>query len=318
VTSHGPEPLLTSDETAALLDAMRVGAGAGPTVEDAALGAPDRPLRRVLGEADRVSEDLASSMRKIMVRVASCSASASAAPTEIVPFDVLVSSIAPGSAIAAFRSREGGHGFIVVGPSLTSFVLERRLGAPVLAGGAAQMQASRGFLSAVDRRLVRAFVAATLETFSSAWCGTADGLELGDVLARSADLPPFPQFEPMLRIGVRVSPANQAADDLLVILTTSAIRAIPTPSEEAPAAPSSDERARMAGRIGAAEVTVTAVLGRARSTVRDILAIQPGDVIRLDTVPEEPIDVRVHDVAKMRAMPVVHHGNMALEIIELR
>jgi flagellar motor switch protein FliM len=60
-----------------------------------------------------------------------------------------------------------------------------------------------------------------------------------------------------------------------------------------------------------------AVLGHARSTVREILRLSVGDVIRLNEPPETPVKVSVEGRQKMIGLPVVRHGNLAIEVIEV-
>ena len=62
------------------------------------------------------------------------------------------------------------------------------------------------------------------------------------------------------------------------------------------------------------EVEVVAILGRTTTTVRALLALERGSVLRLDSAPERPVDVRVDGVTVLRGMPVVKDGNLAIEV----
>ena len=71
---------------------------------------------------------------------------------------------------------------------------------------------------------------------------------------------------------------------------------------------------RMGDVISDVEVEVVAVLGRTASTVRALLALERGAVLRLDGAPDRPIEVRVDGVTVLRGMPVVKDGNLAIEV----
>jgi flagellar motor switch protein FliM len=73
----------------------------------------------------------------------------------------------------------------------------------------------------------------------------------------------------------------------------------------------------MVSAIGGASVDAIAVLGEHRSTVRELLALRSGDILRLESTPEEPLELRIGDQIVVRGMPVVHRGNLALQVSEL-
>ncbi len=315
MTSESNEPLLSGEETEALLEAMRSSASAAPDILGADLASPDRPLRQALGRADRCVEELGRGMRGTMLRVARCSASAEPQPAEILPFNVLQQAIASGSAVALLHVGGVVGGIAVVGPSLSAFVIERRLGAPLKQSENAEPPPVRDQLSAFDRRVLSPLFRALAESFGRAWTGAERDVALGELLARASDLPALPSIEPMLRFGMRVrTPA--ATDDVVLALTSNAVRAT-APREAPPAPPATpDDRERLARRIAAAEVELVAVLGKSTTTVRELLALGAGDVVRLDQVPGKAVDVTIEGVTKLRGVPVVHHGNLAIEIEE--
>jgi len=63
-----------------------------------------------------------------------------------------------------------------------------------------------------------------------------------------------------------------------------------------------------------AEVTVAAELGRATNTIRDILNLQAGDIVRLDSGPEVSIPVKVENVPKFTGFPGNVRNNRAVQI----
>ena len=62
-------------------------------------------------------------------------------------------------------------------------------------------------------------------------------------------------------------------------------------------------------------VACSAELGRTQLTPRELLALNVGDVVRLDRDPESPITVFVEGASKMLGVPTMRHGNIAVEIV---
>ncbi|MCB9728906.1 MAG: FliM/FliN family flagellar motor switch protein [Deltaproteobacteria bacterium] len=79
-----------------------------------------------------------------------------------------------------------------------------------------------------------------------------------------------------------------------------------------PADPGWSETIR--ARLGEVEVNITAVLGRAEMTVRDLLRLEVGDVLRLDRDPEAALEVLVEGVEKYAGKATVQQGNMAVTL----
>jgi len=64
-------------------------------------------------------------------------------------------------------------------------------------------------------------------------------------------------------------------------------------------------------------VEVVVELGRAELTLRQLLALQAGELVRLDKEPGGPLELSVEGTPKYLAKPVIHHGNMAVEILDV-
>jgi flagellar motor switch protein FliM len=267
---------------------------------------------------------VARQIRRRVRRTARRTAPAAAEPPEIVPVGVMQKTLLPGSLIAHLQTDGGGHALLVIGPSIASFIVERRLGAPLPAEsdvGADDMQSApaRGDLSSFDRRMLQPFVAGLVAAFARAWCGREDGLRIVHVSPRTTDPLVMPADEAALRLALRLTTSNGVSDVVTLALTATAIQATTaqgTETEVASASPS--DRSRMALRIAAAEVEIVATLGRSQSSVRALLALSVGDVLRLDRAPNDPVDVSVEGVTKFLGAPVVQHGNLAIEVVEVR
>ena len=69
--------------------------------------------------------------------------------------------------------------------------------------------------------------------------------------------------------------------------------------------------------IKEAPVTLSAVLGEAILSFADVLTLEVGDVIRLNSHSDDPISVRVNDLEKFKGVPGVHRGHYAVKITEV-
>jgi flagellar motor switch protein FliM len=317
VSLEGGEPLLSLEETNALLDAMRSGSE-GTSVELLDLTSAERPLRDALGTADSCARALAEAIDKLMLRASGCSSSTEELPAEIIPYKVVRSAIPQGSAIVPFRAADGSLGVMTVGAQLVAFILDRRMGAPL---GRDLPSEPRAMLSLLDRRLLEPFVHSVVELFAKHWCEDPKALAAGPVLSQPADLPMLPQFEPLLQMVFRVTPTGVAGDQVVLALSSGVVSRAKSsatrPLEVIHAAPSLADRTRMATAIRGTDVDAVAILGQHNVTVRELLALRMGDILRLESTPEEPLDIRVGDKAVFRGMPVVRRGNLAVQISSL-
>jgi len=65
------------------------------------------------------------------------------------------------------------------------------------------------------------------------------------------------------------------------------------------------------------EVTIIAELGRTTHTIRDLLAFQVDNVLKLDIGPQDLITINVEDVPKFNGLPGIVKGNRAVEITKV-
>ena len=309
--TEGNEPLLSPEETSALLDAMRSGSDLS-TVEPLDLTSAERPLRDALGTADTVARAIAEALDKLVLRATGAPSSTEELPAEITPYKVVRSAIPQGAAIVPFRAADGSLGVMTLGPSLVSFVLDRRMGAPMT-----NMQPEpRASLSLLDRRLIEPFAVSVVELFSKHWCDDAKAFPPGSVIAQPADLPMLPQFEPLLQIVFRVAPTGMSGDQIVIAMSSGIVSRAKSSSHAVKqvSAPTEYDRSRMTQAIGGTEVEVIAMLGDYTTTVREVLGLRTGDIVRLSTTPDEPLEIRVGDRSMFLGSPIVHHGNLAVQI----
>jgi len=61
-------------------------------------------------------------------------------------------------------------------------------------------------------------------------------------------------------------------------------------------------------------VNLTAELGKTVHTIRDLISLQPNDVLKLQTGPQDVVVINVEDVPKYQGYPGIVKGNRAVEI----
>lgn len=309
------EPLLSSEESSALLDAMG-GSRKGPMAEPADLAAPERHLRNALRRGDQTAQDLARHLGRHMLQQLGTSVLLQELPAEIAPYTLVSSTVSPGSIVAPLVTpRSPFAGVIVVGPLLTAFYLDRRLGAPIRED-AAELH-PRSDLGSVDRRLAQPLVKQFAEELGVRWCERRTAFRAEQVLRTPDDLPERPPVEPVLRLTVRTS-FGPHSDEIVVVLTPAAVRdTIPDELPEPPRIPAAADTRHLGRRVATTAVEAVALLGSSKSTVREILALEKDDIVRLDTAPDSPTPVWVDGIPVLRGHPVVSHGNLAIEVTDV-
>ncbi len=308
------EPLLSDDETLALLAAVR---DATPKAEQTAEGidltSQDRRMQAALTHAERMEPTFHLDLKKLLRRTTGAVPTVRRTPSDVATLDEVSSTVPSGAGLAVLQTREGSIALLFVSPALAMTIVERRLGAPIDSSDGI----GRGALSSLDRAVLRSFVEQAVRSFGVAWCNQEDAFTVRDLVGVLDPEELGSRYEPVLRTRAFVALGNSLESEILVALTSSAVRdTMPRERQGVVVVPTADDRNRIAARLAQAEVNVVAHLGSMRSTVRAVLALAVGDVLRLEHVPDQPIDVRVGGITKMRGMPVVDHGNLAVRIVE--
>jgi flagellar motor switch/type III secretory pathway protein FliN len=174
-------------------------------------------------------------------------------------------------------------------------------------------------LSGLDRRLLEPFTTSVVELFAKHWCDDAKAFPAGAVLAQAADLPLMPQFEPLLQLVFRVTPNGVPGDQIVLALASGIVSRAraQTTSVVLKTQPTEIDRERMEAAVRNTDVEVVAVLGQQRATVREVLSLRAGDIVRLENTPDEPLEIRVGDRAVCLGSPMIQRGNLAMQISQL-
>ncbi len=326
------DPLLSPQETEALLEAMRAGslpaagdaqAPQGP-VDAADLSDPERILRRAQPRVDRRLPSLVVPLRRAFMRHAESGVEVTEMPSELQPWSVVVDALEEGTAVVRVRTTTGGEGLLTVAAPLAAFVVERRLGAPLVEpapgeepGASSSIEPGGGF-SQIDRRVLRPFARDMLLELGRAFEAGHGSLLFDGFVEHPGELPALGRYEPVLRIPVRLAPTGMAHEELALSLSAAAVLGLEPPAPKRPASPPRRQPAGVRSRLRTvlmeAEVEVAAVLGSIPTTVEQLLSWRAGDVLRLDTVAGDAVPLTVEGEEVGRGEPTVRAGNLAVRL----
>ncbi|MCB9623938.1 MAG: FliM/FliN family flagellar motor switch protein [Sandaracinus sp.] len=305
MTDGGFEPLLSAEETSALLEAMQASEGSKEAVS-LDLASPEARLRRHLVTADHAADAWRESLVRTFLRHTGLLPSLDVASVEVVPAELFFGRLEPGTCLLRSAVRGGGTVAVLVDASLTSFALDRRLGASLATTQDPERTAPRLLLSAVERRVLRPFFddAVALPALAT------DGEPVLEVGGTTASL----RAEPLLVVDLRVDLGLGAAPLVYAFDLAATRRAFPEEALPPAKSGSRNERRAMSTRLRETEVELAAVLGEVVTHVGALLELKKGSVLRLDTPATSSVELRVEGVPTLLGRPCVEHGNLAVRV----
>lgn len=294
--------LLSQEEIDALLAAARERPGSGSqdgTVEAAAYDfrRPDRVSREQLQALqalhDRFARDVATSLAAYL----RTGVEATVATVESVTFaDFLASLPDPTVFYALALPPFDGLAALELNPAVASLMVDRLLGGP-----GTPASATRG-LTEIEQHVVDAVVGVLLEDLGAAWRRVLDvRFKVHGRDAKPAVLHVASPGDAMVLVAVDVR-IGEARGMLSLCLPAGIAARMPQGWRSGRRDPSPADASHLARNLARVTAPVTAVL-RATLEARDILAVQPGDVLSLGRTITEPIEVCVWNTVKLLARP---------------
>ena len=155
--------------------------------------------------------------------------------------------------------------------------------------------------------------------FSSAWAGvTNTGLEYVRLESNPRHAVVINPKEPVVVLEAMLDWRN-VKGEIKLVFPLAAIRPLESKlASTVVAVKKEDEspwRENLFQHVEETPVEVIVELGRAEMTLRQLLELGEGELVRLDREPGGPLDVIVEGTPKYIARPVIHHGNMAVEVL---
>lgn len=217
-----------------------------------------------------------------------------------------------------FRMLEsGGGGLLVMTPQLALALIARLLGGP------AGVEKQRRPITKIEQRILAGVVERTLAELTAAWKGVG-GLTFAP--DRFESEPEFVQIAPpgeiLLTVSLEVVMGEEryplqfwfptpALEDVLGRIS---LRQTAPPRETAGSPAWS---ATIRERLQAAAVPVRCVLGDSALSLREVLTLAPGDILRTNVSIQDEIQVQIGEKARLRGRPGIANGRVALRITHI-
>ncbi len=188
-----------------------------------------------------------------------------------------------------------------------------------LLGDSGSAEGEDGELSSLETALLLDIVAATVKTASAASRQAG-----GPAFQHDAALTPLEEALPhrdgdeLCCFSFRLA-GDQDNAQFTFFMRSDFLESVADPTRRHEAVPSNEEtRARILECIGAAPVTIAAQLGAVAVSFRDIVSLEPGDVVVLQSRVGETIGLAVDEQVVLRGIPAVCKGRYAVQVQDRR
>jgi len=210
-----------------------------------------------------------------------------------------------------------GRGVLELSPTLVFAIVERLLG-----GGSGEPARKLRAVTEIEKSLIKGTIDKALQDLQNAWKSISTMRFKLDRFESEADfLQIAPASEIVLVVSFDVQIANTSylmnlcfptfsLEDIIQRLNVQHI----SPTAGGAGAMKSKSEA-VAKNISTTQLPVTVTLGRAGITLRDLVELQSGDVIVLDSKKDSLLPVRVASRTKFYAKVGIHDGHKAVKII---
>jgi flagellar motor switch protein FliM len=314
---------LSKDEVEALLTGIAEGAVAGAEAAAPAADVQSYELvRDRTGAAAQapplalVHERFARQVAKAIGARLSAAAAVECGDRELLQFAAFRDRIPGGANLCWFTGEPGGgHGLVVVSPALAFELVDRLFGGP----GRVPPNAAERSYSSIELSTIRGFAQRVLDALVVACAPIA---EVRLVLDRTGD--PLTRFaladaaELLLMIALECD-LGSGAGRILVALPRGVFSVLCGGADAGRSAEAEDPQWSRAMRqaVHAAEVSMTAELGRRELRAGEVLRLRVGDVVPLQTRGDDAVVVRVEGRPLLRGVAGVSRGQNAVRIVGL-
>ncbi len=272
------------------------------TSNDRGMRKGEKGLSRALGLfATRIQTYLRAMVKK--------PATANAEPIEVVGPEAGNALFTELAAVLAVRAADVGIvGYLAIDSVMAFSLVERAFGAGKGEGAAP----TRKRLTRLELETVMPFVAELVGNLSKA-LSLEDHQRFGHERLPTSTEPELPNG--IASIGVwRCDVVAEPLKGQVVLMLLPPLVEIATLSAKPQQAAPVSQEGRIAQHLLAADVTVAGTLGTASVSVAELLALRPGDLIRLDGAVTDPVVVSVQGHAKFEAQPLQRAGALAVTV----
>lgn len=316
--------ILTDEEIDALLQAasdLRATSGPAPRTSGEAvpydLTSQGRPVRAPMPALDLVDDRFRRYLCATLTGSLRRRAEAAVAGRTFVKFEEVLAALPAPSCLVLFRVEPlRSTGMMLLDPVLVYAVLDAFLGASSGGDDFAELRD----LTAIEQRILSRVARALLEDLAKAWKPI---VEMKVELIRLELNPQFVTVLPAHAVVIDTKFQLDLDGRRAAVRTFLAYGALEPLKDRLSSGVSGNEsgdeslRERLWRALAETGVVVQAELGRGRIRVRELLSLQPGDVLSLENHADGGAVVRVGGRAKMRGKPITSRGSYAVRVERL-
>lgn len=307
------EPILTREELAAVV-AETSGLAQEVVAERVDLAGGDRLLRALLPALDPFVRRLGERLRALLTPIVKADVRVQVPPAEIVSPS---SWPCQGGYIALASLRVGDMpfgGLLIIDPAITGLLVSRAFGSR-----RPTEEPPQRALTAVERRVLAPFVESIVNEIGGAFKDVAPlSFALGRIEAdeRALNLDRWGGAGLLITMPVLMP---EVSGSMSLGLSTAALEPLRAhlgrrAGDDGPGAVARESAARIGRAVRDASVEMTVVIGQARVTLAQLVALRAGDVVHLDRAVGDPIPVHVEGIPKFHGRPVLSRGSLSVEL----
>lgn len=279
---------------------------------------PDKFSKDQLRAIQMIHESFTRQLTTAMPTMVRSMVSAEIASVDQLAYDEFIRSLVQPTVIGILEMYPfSGNALIEINPNLVFAIIDRML------GGRGEFTGKVRELTDIERTVVERLLMRMLELLEEAWSTVVD------VRFRYENLESNPFF-------VQICPGTDMVLLVILKLKVSEVEGMVSicipyflmepimdklSSQQwfASTGRRGDERSGeyIQKHLGKVMVPVALELGHTVLSVADVLQLSVGDVVKLDEVVGDPLDVRIGNMVKFKAVPGTSNGNYAAEISEI-
>jgi flagellar motor switch protein FliM len=210
-----------------------------------------------------------------------------------------------------------GRGLLELSPELVMVIVDRILG-----GSGITIKVSRS-ITILEQKLISPLISQALSHLTTAWESVH---QLNFKLTGFESNPDFVQIAPASEIIIVVSFEIKIEEDSFKInvcypsfALEDVISKLSVQNQSMISSVKNSERSlqTISGHLNKTSLTVKALLGKTNINIHDLLHLQTGDVLLLNTMIESNLPIYVADRLKYHGRPGILDGNLALKITDI-
>jgi len=273
-------------------------------------------MREQFDVLDEVHDRFANSLRNYMASTLGVSAEIELASTEMVKFGEFMEGLSGQTSFHTFRMDPlVGSALFAIEGKLVFFLIDCMFGGT----GKGRIKQEREF-TVLEQRVMRKFAGDVLKDLEKAWeLVHPIGISIGKSETKQQFVRLVSPSDLVIVVMTSVTLDEFSANMLLCVpyLLLEPIRKKLSYKNLRDAELGNTWKEQLKILLGDSEVTIAAELGKTSHTIRNILDLSRGDVIMLNSGPQDPISVMVQKVPKFLGIAGVVEGNRAVQINSL-